>query len=334
MKKSIIVAILSLFVLGIWGNTALANQSQIKSQGNTKDKVKVQQKKGLPKTNKEQKQEKVLRQIKLVDREFTDVQNDWAREEVLEATVKGYVYGYEDFTFRPSATVSKMETLTLIMNAKGYADEVKNYVLTDEQKTLLTKIPDWGKNYVALALEKGILTKEEVQSFNPQQAAKRYEVCMYMSRILDQTEINQDTGTGVFNDENQIPAMNKKDVRLMWTNGIVKGYPDGSFQPMKAVKRNELITMLNKLDDNCLQSFASSTVTGSIKEVKAIEGGYEISVVNKQGETLTVKTNAQTKLSYEGKLLTTTIELNAAKEVKILVNADREAVLVRILAAQ
>ena len=96
------------------------------------------------------------------------------------------------------------------------------------------------------------------------------------------------------------------------------------------MKRNEIAVMLNKLDENCLQSSASSTVSGAIKEIRAIEGGYAITVENEEGETTVVNTNAQTKLYYEGKLVTN-IDLNNSTNVKILLDQDKEAVLLRII---
>lgn len=329
MKKQIIVAILSLFIIGTWGNIALAD---VHYQRDSKTNMKVELKKDSSSAKKEVNINKSFSHIRTVEREFNDVQNDWAREEVLEATVKGYVSGYDDFSFRPNAPVTKMETLVLILNSQGYAGEAKNYVLSAEQKALLAKIPDWGKNYIALALDKGILTEAELKSFNPQQGAKRYEVCIYMSRTVNaDVSVSGDLSSKVFKDEDQISDTNRKAVRFMWRSGIIAGYPDGSFQPMRVVKRNELVTMLNKLDDNCLQKYDSSTVKGSIKKIEQIEGGYRISIVNDKGETITVKTNSQTKLIYEGILLNTAIELNSSYEVKILLNEDKEAVLVRVL---
>ncbi len=318
MKKHIIVATLSLSILLLGGTTALAINTQSTQDQNAAKIAK-------------QNTHKASRCIQEITDEFTDIQNDWSREEVLEARAKGFVTGYEDFTFRPNSSVSKLETLVLILNAQRLSEEAKDYDLTDEQEVLLAKIPDWGKNYVALALDKEIITAEELQSFNPQQAAKRYEVCMYMSRIIED-ETTEDSGNTVFTDEDQIPSTSKKDVHLLRTNGVISGYPDGKFQPMKAVKRNELITMLNKLDDNCLQNFASSTVKGTVKEITAIDGGYAISVVNEKGETIVVNTNSQTKLIYKGKVLTT-IDIESSLQVKMLLDQDGGAVLVRFMDA-
>lgn len=337
MKKRIAIAVLALFMVSLWSTMALG-KNDLDKVNNGKGKV-VQADKELTKVVKEltkaQKQFSKAKakgytvRVRNAVNEFNDVKYDWAREEVAAATVKGFVYGYEDFTFRPSAPVTNMETIVLILRAQGLEDEAQNYKLTAEQAALLKKIPDWGKNYVAVALENGILKEQELQTFNPQQGAKRYEVCMYMARVLEEETVTDNQTQNIFTDENQIPQVNRKDARLLWRNEIIKGYPDGSFNPMRVVKRNEICVMLNKLDENCLQASASSTVTGTIKEIKAIEGGYAITVQNEKGETTVVNTNAQTKLFYEGKLVTS-IDLSKATNVKILLGQNNEAVLVRI----
>lgn len=258
------------------------------------------------------------------------MQNDWSREEVLEAIAKGFVKGYEDATFRPNSSVSRLETLVMIINAQGLKDEVANYTLSDEQKALLDKIPNWGKKYIAVALDKGILTAEELTRFNPQQAAKRYEVCLYMSRIIEPDESDKVTESKVFTDEDQIPTHSVQHVRQMWTYGIIKGYPDRSFQPMKAVKRNELVTMLNKLDDTYIKGFESSTIKGTIKSIMVVDGGYKLTIETQKGENIEVETNSNTRLIYQGKLLDTNITIKSSQQAKILLDENGKAVLVRV----
>lgn len=352
MKKQIIALVLSLCLVGIAGNVALAKEGSSENgdasrfgisnvsldtegsfQLDISNKKIVQKQKHVVQAEKKQnKQNKsqAMRFVLEIDQEFTDAQNDWSREEVLEAVAKGFVKGYEDATFRPNSSVSRLETLAMIINAQGLKDEVVNNTLSDEQKVLLEKIPDWGKNYIAVALEQGILTAEELESFNPQQAAKRYEVCLYMSRIIGSDDSKKATESEVFTDEEQIPAHSAKYVRQMYMNGIIKGYPDGSFQPMRAVKRSELVSMLNKLDDTYIKGFEKSTIIGTIKTVAVVEGGYKLTIETQKGETVEVETNSNTKLIYQGKILDTNINIESSQQVKILLDENGNAVLVRV----
>jgi hypothetical protein len=151
-----------------------------------------------------------------------------------------------------------------------------------------------------------------------------------MSRIIESDDSKKSTETKVFTDEEQIPAHSAKYVRQMYMNGIIKGYPDGSFQPMKAVKRNELVTMLNKLDDTYIKGFEGSTIKGTINSVMVVEGGYKITIETQKGETVEVKTNSNTKMIYQGKMLDTNITIKSSQQVKVLLDENGNAVLVRV----
>jgi len=335
MQRKVALAVLTIFLTGICHGMALAQNA---GQGqNEKSLKKLEQREIYRKTveTKSKTGHQKQLQVKKIPAEFKDVQSDWSREEVLEARVKGFVDGYEDLTFRPNVPVTQMEMLALLLKVQGMEDQVKNCQLSAEQTELLKKIPDWGKNYVAVALQQGLLTTEEVSKFNPQEGAKRYEVCRYMARVLEENGIDIPEETQpVFTDENEIPDGEVQPVRLMWTYRIAMGYPGGKFNPMSVVKRSEMAALLNRLDDNCLQRFKDSTIKGSVKDIEPLtNGGFIITVLNPQGEEVQVTTNQETKMLYEGHLISTVINITDALKIKVLVNEDGEAILVRFMDA-
>lgn len=314
MKKKLLVIVLSLSLM-LLGGSSIVSANGNGNQKNSESKV--------------NKSNRVVQNVK----EFKDVQNDWSREEVMEAYAKGFVNGYDDFTFRPNSSVSKLETIVLIINALGLEEKAQDYDLSAEEETLLKRIPDWGKAYVALALQNGILMEEELSGFNPQQAAKRFEVCLYISRILGNDELTVDLNIDTFTDEETIPNDSKNAIHKMKKIGVISGYPDGTFQPMKAVKRNELITILNHLDDNYLQIFEQSTIKGTVEAIKAADDGYTITVKLSSGDTVDVNTNNDTVMTYHGHSLTSLDNVGDSLKVKILLNQDEEAVFVRFMDA-
>ena len=98
----------------------------------------------------------------------------------------------QDLTVRHNKPVTRLEAIVMLLNARGLNEEVKNYQLSEEEKVLLEKIPDWGKNYIALALERGVLLKNNIKIFNPDQGAKRYEVCQYVARLFGEQSGSDD----------------------------------------------------------------------------------------------------------------------------------------------
>ncbi|MBC7076622.1 MAG: S-layer homology domain-containing protein [Syntrophomonadaceae bacterium] len=331
MKKKVAVLVLGVFMLSLVPGMALAGNSDFMVREvvvGMKGKIKDSYGNGKGQFKK---------RVKILEHEFTDVAGDWAREEIAEATVKGFVYGYEDFTFQPNKPVTCLETIVLLIRTAGLEEQVENYELTAEQEALLKKIPEWGMPYVALALEQGILTEEEIDTFNPQQGAKRYEVCQYMYRLLNAVEgegltATEDDGED-FVDEEQIPLRVRQHVRLMRSLGIINGYPDGTFNPMRVVKRNEITVMLNRMDRNCLQVFNQDIIDGEFQCIEVIEGGFEITVENGDGEQVKVQTNEQTKIFFRGKLYDISDDIEAGSRLRIITDGDGNAVLIRVISA-
>ncbi len=334
MVKKIAVVVLGMFLFSLMPGFALAGSDDgLAEEAITGMKGKIKHAYGA---NKGQIKKGNIRKIKPLKQEFADIENDWAREEIAEATVKGFVYGYEDFTFRPNKPVTCLETITLLIRAAGLDEQVNDYELSAEQETLLKKIPEWGRPYIAVALEQGILTGDVIKTFNPWQGAKRYEVCQYMYRSLNAVEGENLAGLSgddseEFIDEEQIPSGVRQHVRLMKLLGIINGYPNGSFSPMRVVKRNEITVMLNRMDQNCLQVFDSNIIEGELQLIEAVEGGFEITVKDSNGEQVKVKTNEQTRLFFRGKLYDINADIGEGCIFRILTNEDGEAVLIRII---
>jgi hypothetical protein len=324
------------------------NKNKLKIPANKEKQERVSDNRGAKGNQKTVNGDSIKSGQKLrnVEREFKDIENDWSREEVFEAAVKGFVNGYEDYTYQPNKPVTKLETVVALLNLSGSADEAENYELLDEEKDLLKKIPDWGKAYVAIALQEGIIDESELKTFNPQQGAKRYELCLYMERLLsnlENTVLEDDAqssddensdGEEEFSDEEQIPVNARVATRLMLSEGIINGYPNGSFSPMRVVKRNELAVMLNRMDNNCLHNFANSLIEGEVDSIAELEDGYEITIVDENGESVVVNTNSETRIFDSGEVLENLQDICGTCEVKVLMDSEGEVILLRIYSAE
>lgn len=71
-----------------------------------------------------------------------------------------------------------------------------------------------------------------------------------MTRILPPAEVekvNAENNTdGNFTDQAQIPEWSKAAIAAVVKVGHMSGYPDGTFQPDKAITRAEAIAVLNR----------------------------------------------------------------------------------------
>ena len=84
---------------------------------------------------------------------FPDVAKEWFAPFVCYAKEQGWVGGYPDGSFRPSATVNKVEAIKMIVNSQGYPvpDTVSGRLYDD------TDTSAWYAPFVQTAKDKGIL---------------------------------------------------------------------------------------------------------------------------------------------------------------------------------
>jgi tetratricopeptide (TPR) repeat protein len=117
---------------------------------------------------------------------FVDINFDWAKDEINKAALKGYMKGYGDGKFQPNKPITCLEAIVALISTLEQEGEIDlDDVDSDINKGLLKKIPDWGKVYVAAAIDEGILLESEMKTFNPNQGIKRYQVAVYFARMAE-----------------------------------------------------------------------------------------------------------------------------------------------------
>ena len=152
---------------------------------------------------------------------FDDIyQYQWAIKAVEKMYAKGIVKGVGHKKFAPSKPVTHLEALALILRTLEY--EGKTASLPKEYKGV---IPSWGKEYIGLAYEKGLLTGEELKTFNPNKDAKRYEIAKYLIRALGlekEAKLNMDKDLP-YRDWKSIPKNAKGYIYLAVKEGLIVG---------------------------------------------------------------------------------------------------------------
>jgi hypothetical protein len=111
---------------------------------------------------------------------FSDVQRgDWFYADVASAAAAGYVIGYEDGTFRPSAPITREESGVIVGRVLG---------LTAGDTSTLSSFKDssaiasWAKGAAAALCAKGIMKGYEDGTFGPSRAISRAETVVILDR--------------------------------------------------------------------------------------------------------------------------------------------------------
>lgn len=184
---------------------------------------------------------------------FYDVDQtvEWARFAIDKMFAKGIIKGYGNGIFRPQSSVTHLEAIIMALRVMGWEDETEQIKDLPYGVKGIRLLWDGGYYYVAVALNKGIITLEELKGFNPNQAAKRYEVAKYVVRALgmeSRAKRHMDEKLP-FKDSRAIPKDAVGYVYVITQElGLMEGY-NNSFHPQKSISRAEMAVLMNRLDD-------------------------------------------------------------------------------------
>lgn len=180
--------------------------------------------------------------------QLTDIQGHWASEVIQKMVQQGVIAGYEDKTFRPDKLISRVECSAIIARALDLGTgDTQNLVSFSDA----SDIPDWAKGSVAAAVSAGLLKgypgPQGKSIFLPQQQITRVELAAILSRVITAKLGPQTVQKAQFADGWQIPEWAAEAVDIAASKGLIKGYPDGTFQPKKNITRAEAATMIDRL---------------------------------------------------------------------------------------
>lgn len=192
--------------------------------------------------------------------EFGDIKGHWAEKYLTDLIDKGYLKGVKSgnqLLIQPGRNITRAEFITILMRTGNYRinpDNVKSF--SD------VKAKVWYKESIDKAVSNSISGGYPDGTFKPDSPITRAEIASLITRIgkFDTAESGSSASfTDVSKDKwyfsSVISAKN---------NGIINGYPDGSFKPEGKATRAEVAVMVSNYlklanQNNNNNSTASST---------------------------------------------------------------------------
>ncbi|GMQ62572.1 S-layer homology domain-containing protein [Vallitalea maricola] len=183
-------------------------------------------------------------------KKFQDVEKEhWANKDIERMSAKNYILGNGNGKFLPNKPTKNIEVIAMILRIMGWEDDAKEL---DEIPELIENldIPEWSVNYLAYAYIKGIITEDELKSFEANGAAKRYVVAKYIVRALGLNDkaLDNDDEDLDFDDEESIPEGNNGYIYLINKLGLMSGFKN-MFNPNGNLTRAEMAILFSRLDD-------------------------------------------------------------------------------------
>lgn len=166
----------------------------------------------------------------------SDIENHWARQDIIYLTGKGIIQGYSDGTFRPNGSISRAEFLTMINKVFGYTEKTE-ISFTDVKKD------DWFYDDVRKAVSVGYIQGYEDGTMRPNKPITREEASK-MIAVACRLEDEISNSAYSFNDANQIGEWAGNYIGILKDKGYMSGYEDGTFRPKRQITRGEAAKIL------------------------------------------------------------------------------------------
>lgn len=279
--------------------------------------------------------------------EFDDIQEaEWAAGYITKMQSKQVLRGFEDGTFRPNQPVTRVEAIVTAVRLMGLESEAKSKSMDTQlhfkDADQLDKRYPWAKGYVIVALERGLFDATE-DKIIPDKPASRVWVSSLLVKSLSLQEeaLRQMTKIPEFNDAKAIPAGAVGYVNVAVSQGIVSGYPDGTFKPNKNVTRAEMAALLDRTNDGLLQNQGAMSISGVVKEIQfstgvtdsayhQVNGHIKIEALNKELLTYGISSKLPVKL---GKKFILADQITENDSMKLIVK-DGQVVEAELLMAK
>jgi 2',3'-cyclic-nucleotide 2'-phosphodiesterase/3'-nucleotidase/5'-nucleotidase len=173
---------------------------------------------------------------------FSDVSTSyWGHDAISNLSGKGFVYGYSDGTFKPGNQITRAEFCAIM-------DKVLNLTTYPQQTQAFTDVntADWYNQAVETAVYAGIVKGYGDGTFHPNAPISRQEIACVLVQALGKSQLAEenDNNATKFLDDHSIALWSRGFVAVALQQGIVNGYPSGSFKPKNETTRAEACAMI------------------------------------------------------------------------------------------
>ncbi|MBR4173480.1 MAG: S-layer homology domain-containing protein, partial [Clostridia bacterium] len=226
---------------------------------------------------------------------FKDVNSksySWAYNYVEDMAERGLIKGYEDGTFRPGNSVSRMDAFALFARLMGSNSEVNADILAaakEKYKAVLAKYDlSYAEGDIAYMMSRGVLLETELDTYfegkKKSEAMPRYEAAILITKaMLGEQDAKKEVLVDMdYTDVSSIPKNAKQYVYYVTQKEIMSGMGDGAFSPATDVLRGQIAVMLSRTADAMNYTFDGVTL-GELDETSK-----NIGIQDSEGRDFTI----------------------------------------------
>ena len=184
---------------------------------------------------------------------YTDTKDNWARDAIQAMSQAGYLSGYSDNTFKPSAQITREQAAAIYgkvlqhnLNEQELAD-----IVTKESATSYSDVEAdrWSNSAIKLVSAAGVMQGTSKTAFTPSKTMNREEFVASAASLAKKLNITTPVKTEKirFKDEDSISLDYVADINYMAERGIVASGTTEDFNPKQPVTRAQAATILNRM---------------------------------------------------------------------------------------
>ena len=244
---------------------------------------------------------------------YPDTKDNWARDAIQAMTQAGYLSGYADNTFKPSAQITREQAAAIYgkvlqhnLNEQELAD-----IVTKEASTSYSDVEAdrWSSSAIKLVSAAGVMEGTSKTAFTPSKTMDREQFVASAASLAKKLNLSTPVKAEkvTFKDDASISSAYLADIQYMAQRGIIASGATENFNPKQPVTRAQAATILNRMLNGAglatpkhtgTEVKAETTVKEDIKKADtAIE--KEASKVNKDAKKDMSKTDKDMKKEAE-----------------------------------
>jgi len=159
-----------------------------------------------------------------------------------DAFMYNIIKGYPDGSFKPDNNITRAEFAVVLAKALGWAAKPGRHDFADA-----AEIPDWAEGYISAAVEKGVISGYEDNTFRANRPITRSEIAVIIVRALGLGDNIPESGTLSFDDAAEIPDWAVGYIAAAVNQGIIKGKPGNIFAPDDNATRAEAAALVSRM---------------------------------------------------------------------------------------
>ena len=184
---------------------------------------------------------------------YPDTKDNWARDAIQAMTQAGYLSGYADNTFKPSAQITREQAAAIYgkvlqhnLNEQELAE-----IATKESSTSYSDVEAdrWSSSAIKLVSAAGVMEGTSKTAFTPSKTMDREQFVASAASLAKKLNLSTPIKTEkvTFKDEASISSAYLADIQYMAQRGIVASGATENFNPKQPVTRAQAATILNRM---------------------------------------------------------------------------------------